>query len=148
MKKRISNRRYPPRTCKKSDCGEVFIPTNKKQVYCCAQHRIDHNNDIRDIKAQPVLELDKKLAHNQKVLEKIFTSSKRFKTTSFNLALLEYEGFNFNSSTDITINSSTSKEIHWNYHYGLETYDKTNLTFIIHHRSIINYGTTNKISNN
>ena len=45
--KRISNRTYPPKLCKKKDCNIEFIPTDGRQVYCNAQHRIDSNNDKR-----------------------------------------------------------------------------------------------------
>ena len=47
-KKRISQRVYPSRKCKQ--CGEVFIPTDARQVYCRRQHGIDFNNDLRGTK--------------------------------------------------------------------------------------------------
>ncbi len=149
MNQRKSNRRYPPRTCKKSDCSKEFVPSNKRQVYCSVQHRIDHNNDVRDARAVPVLELQRKLEHNQKVLKKIKLSIERIgNKASFNIGLLGYENYYFGYSTDIEKIKFTAREIHWNYHYGLEVQEKSTGTFIIHYREKIEYGITTKISNN
>ena len=47
IRKRHSNRVYPPRYCSKPDCGEEFVPTDARQIYCSKQHQIDANNDRR-----------------------------------------------------------------------------------------------------
>ena len=48
-RQRFSNRTYPPKLCKKQDCNTEFVPTDGRQVYCNAQHRIDSNNDKRKV---------------------------------------------------------------------------------------------------
>ena len=55
--KRISKRQYPPKTCKQ--CGEPFIPTDARTVYCRDQHRIDFNNDKRKTKTAELTNLNK-----------------------------------------------------------------------------------------
>ena len=137
-KLRPSKRVYPPRKCKKPDCGLMFTPTDKRQEFCMPQHRIDHNNDLRTVREQPLKEFGKKLAHNLEVLKKIHSSLAAIGQTSFRLQLLQYEIYNFGSFTDKTINKDTGNEIEWIYNYGLEVKDHDKKTFIIHFRKSIN----------
>jgi hypothetical protein len=132
--KRLSNRVYPPRKCKKPDCGQIFTPTDKRQEYCVPQHRIDHNNDLRVVKEQPLKLLGKKLAHNLAVLKKIHSSLSANDQTSFSIQLLQYELYNFGVYTDRSINKQTDNEIEWNFNYGIEVKDIDKKSFIIHFR--------------
>jgi hypothetical protein len=134
VRRRISNRRYPSQQCKKKDCQMSFTPTDKRQKYCCEQHRIDHNNDLRNLKAQPGIELDKKIQHNQTVLKKIFQALDTFKRTTVGIDLLIYEKYDFAYYTEKQINTGTNMAVYWNYFYGLEGRDAQKTTFIIHRR--------------
>jgi hypothetical protein len=68
VKKRISNRTYPSKLCKKEGCYTEFIPTDGRQVYCCSQHRIDSNNDKRKIVDKFESEFIKAARNNKMVL--------------------------------------------------------------------------------
>jgi hypothetical protein len=133
-KRRISNRRYPVQQCKKKDCQINFTPSDKRQKYCCEQHRIDHNNDMRNLKAQPGIELDKKFRHNQMVLKKIFETLGNIGQTTISIDLLKYENYDFEYYTQKQINISTNREVYWNYFYGIEGQNDKKTTFIIHKR--------------
>ena len=63
-RQRVSNRTYPPKLCKKPDCNFEFIPTDGRQVYCNAQHRIDSNNDKRKIIDKFESDFNKKARNN------------------------------------------------------------------------------------
>jgi hypothetical protein len=134
VKTRLSNRVYPPRKCKKSDCEINFIPTDKRQEFCTPQHRIDHNNDLRAEKEKPLKLLGKMLAHNLSVLKKIQSSLAANNQTVFSIQLLQYELYNFGIYTDKSINKNTDNEIEWNYDYGIEVKEADKKTFIIHFR--------------
>lgn len=95
--KRISNRKYPPKKCAKSDCQLEFIPTDARQQYCCYQHRIDHNNDKRKILVAQDANLFKALKHNYNVLNKIINAPFYKKYSQVNLSVLEYENFDLKS---------------------------------------------------
>ena len=133
-RKRVSHRVYPDIKCLKTDCPIVFPPSSKKQKYCCTQHRIDQNNDNRDIKAEPQIIIMKIHARNREILKKIFEACERVKNPIFNRSLLEYEGFNDKYSTTETINKETGETIRWSPDYGLECYNRKLETFIIHKR--------------
>src|SRR5437868_8543504 len=90
---RPSKRVYPPRKCKKPDCGIDFNPIDNRQKYCCAQHRIDHNNDLRSVKERPLKLLGKKLKHNLEVLKKVHSSLNANRQSTFSIQLLQYEGY-------------------------------------------------------
>lgn len=133
-KRRQSNRVYHPRKCKKPECGKIFTPTDKRQEYCVSQHRIDHNNDLRAVKDQPLKLLGKKLAYNLAVLKKIQLSLEANNQTTFSIQLLQYELYNFGFYSDKSINKNTGNEIEWNYDYGIEVKEADKKTFIIHFR--------------
>lgn len=132
--RRPSNRIYAPRKCKKTDCSVTFAPTNKRQVFCTVQHRIDYNNDLRDLKAQPLKILGKKLSHNKEVLKKIHDSLAANSKTSFSIQLLQYELYNFGIYTDMAVNQKTGKQIEWVYNYGIEGKDEDKKTLNIYFR--------------
>ena len=144
--RRPSNRVYPPRKCKKPDCDVTFTPTSKKHVYCIPQHRIDYNNDRRDIKELPLKILGKKLTYNKEILEKIYNSLAANNQTSFSIQILQYELYHFGMYTDKAVNQETGNQIEWVYNYGLEGKDAVKKTFIIHFRKTtpLQYGTSNQ----
>ena len=124
--KRISHRLYPSRKCKKTDCQIDFTPTSKREKYCCPQHRVDHNNDQRDLKAKPGIEFEKKLQHNQMVLKKIFEKLGALKLTCISADLLIYESYYFDLYTDKQINTKSGMEVSWNYYFGIEGNNEKN----------------------
>lgn len=136
-KKRISNRKYPSRECKKLGCTIHFIPTDRRQLYCCTQHRIDHNNDERTIRTTPARALNEIHKSNQQILENLYNRlvvTDKLKT--FNGELLAYLGYNWQFSTDRTRNILTNGEIIWSYHFGLEGNPDTK-TFKLHERKYL-----------
>lgn len=132
MKKRISNRKHPTRTCKKPDCKEEYTPTDKRQVYCTPQHRVDHNNDLRDLKGKPHKSLKEIVVKNQQILAKLYRLQEAKKHTRFYFQVLELDGFDVRYYTDVTISNGSS--IYWNYHYGLQGVDVEKKQFITHFR--------------
>lgn len=131
-RRRLSNRIYDGIPCKKDDCDEIFQPSDSRQKYCCPQHRIDHNNDLRKANDKELLELSKKMKHNDTVLEKIYNNQIYKKAKSVAKELLVYEGFFFNIVYEKQINTTTNKYVLWMIKYGLEAIDIENRNFIIH----------------
>lgn len=130
VKKRVSNRVYPPRIC--LQCKEKFTPTDARQVYCCEQHRIDFNND----KTKAILKYDKTLIrgvkNNYDVMSKIITSPFYQQNGKFNRSLLEYEGFDFSQYHKKVINKHTNAEILICYDLGVECSNFELKEFVIH----------------
>jgi hypothetical protein len=131
LKTRISNRRYPIRKCKKTDCKDEFIPTDARQVYCCEQHRVDHNNDKRKLKQSIDLDFLKSVKKNRAILHKIVSSDFYKKNRFVHKSLLEYEGYDFKKYHQIIINKRTQKEVQICYDYGVELLDSINQNFSI-----------------
>ena len=137
MKKRISNRKYPLRECKKKGCNTSFIPTDRRQLYCCPQHRIDHNNDERTIRSMPARAINEINGANHQILEKLYNILKeKNQLTSVVGELLTYLGYNWQFATDRTRNIKTNGEIIWSYHFGLEGNPDAK-TFTIHERKYL-----------
>lgn len=130
-KRRISNRIYPIRKCKKTDCQEDFIPSDSRQIYCCEQHRIDFNNDKRKQKEAITILFLKKIKKNGAILKKILSSSYYKKHKCVNKSLLDYEDYDFNFYHKITINYSTGNEGHICFGFALELIDPINQIFTI-----------------
>jgi len=139
-KERISNRRYPRIICKKTGCDKLFIPTDARQIYCCNQHRIDHNNDLRKTKTIHGINLQKIHLHNENILKKIYDKLSLTQYSLATMSLLEYEQYEFQYYTDRTINEETNREVLWCHNYGIEGFNKVNLNFKIQYRKIIPYG--------
>lgn len=133
LKKRISNRRYPIRKCKKPDCQVEFVPSDGRQIYCCEQHRIDFNNDRRKLKESIDTNFLKIVKKNKAILFKIASSDFYIKNSYAHLSLLEYEGYDFKIYHEMRINPTTKKEIYFCYNYGLESIDLTKRNFSIKH---------------
>ncbi len=128
--KRISQRRYPAIPCKQ--CKNQFSPSDKRQVYCQPQHRIDHNNDLRAIKEMPTKLMVKKLFSNETILKKIDHNMTILNNNTFNIDFLLLEGFDFDISSASEINRKTGGKIIWSLSYGIEGIGDDEKNFIIH----------------
>ena len=129
--RRVSNRTYPPKLCKKPDCNLEFIPTDGRQVYCNAQHRIDSNNDKRRVIDEFESDFKKKARNNKLVLIKIEKSANYIKSGVANKSLLEYEGYDFSIYHRKQIEINTRREIQICYDYGLILIDALNENYKI-----------------
>jgi len=130
VKKRVSNRVYPPRIC--LQCEEKFTPTDARQVYCCEQHRIDFNNDKTKAISKYDKILIKGIKNNYDVISKIITSPFYQQNGKFNRSLLDYEGFDFSQYHKKVINKQTNAEILICYDLGIECTNIALKEFIIH----------------
>ena len=130
-KQRVSNRTYPPKLCKKADCNLEFIPTDGRQVYCNAQHRIDSNNDNRKIIDKVESDFNKKARNNKLALMKIESSDNYIKSGVANKTLLLYEGYDFSIYHRKQIETITKREIQICYDYGLILIDALNENYKI-----------------
>lgn len=129
--KRYSNRTYPPKLCKKPDCHLEFIPTDGRQIYCNAQHRIDTNNDKRKIIDEIESDFNKKAKNNKKVLMKIEKSTPYIKSGAVNKSLLEYESYDFSIYHRKRIEKNIGREVLICYDYGLMLLDALNENYKI-----------------
>ncbi len=121
--------------CKKKGCDNSFTPTDRRQLYCCPQHRIDHNNDERAIKSMPVIALTEILKNNQRILEVAQQALTDIKDNSMLTSeCLKFIGYDWQYSTDRTKNIITEREITWCYHYGIEAENDSASRFILHYR--------------
>lgn len=116
---RVSNRTYPPKLCKKQDCNMEFVPTDGRQVYCNAQHRIDSNNDKRKVIDKTDSDFTKSARNNKQILIKISKSLTYIMTGKVSNSLLEYEGYDHSIYHRTHIDGKTKKEIKFCYNYGL-----------------------------
>ncbi len=126
IRQRVSNRTYSPKLCKKNECNLEFIPTDGRQVYCNAQHRIDSNNDKRKVIDEIEAKFNKKAKNNKQVLMKIEKSPNYLKSGVASKSLLEYEGYDFGIYHRKQIEISTNREIQICYDYGLILIDAFN----------------------
>lgn len=130
-RQRFSNRIYPPKLCKKQDCNTEFVPTDGRQVYCNAQHRIDSNNDKRKIVDKFESDFKKKARNNKLVLKKIKESAYYIELEVANKPLLKYEGYDFSIYHRKQIETNTRREIQICYDYGLILIDALNENYKI-----------------
>ncbi len=131
MRQRVSNRTYMPKLCKKPDCNLEFIPTDGRQVYCNAQHRIDSNNDKRKVIDEFESDFKKKARNNKLVLIKIKESAYYIELGVVNKPLLKYEGYDFSIYHRKQIEINTKREIQICYDYGLILIDALNENYKI-----------------
>ncbi|RAR48876.1 hypothetical protein [Flavobacterium lacus] len=131
LNKRISNRRYPLRKCKKPECKEDFVPSDSRQIYCCEQHRIDFNNDKRKLKEAINIFFLKSANSNRAILKKIKTSAFYKKHGYAYKFLLDYEGYDFTIYHCIIINKKTGREVQVCFDYTLELIDAVEEFFSI-----------------
>jgi len=94
-RQRFSNRTYPPKLCRKQECYMEFIPTDGRQVYCSAQHRIDSNNDKRKVVEKIESDFTNRAKSNEKILIKIVDSPYYIKNGFTHFIFLEHEGYDF-----------------------------------------------------
>ena len=116
---RVSNRTYPPKLCKKPDCNFEFIPTDGRQVYCNAQHRVDSNNDKRKIIDKFESDFNKKARNNERVMKKVINSKSFISSGRVSLTLLEYEGYDPSIYHISRIHEKTKREVKFCFKYGL-----------------------------
>jgi hypothetical protein len=128
---RVSNRTYPPKLCKKQDCYMEFIPTDGRQAYCTAQHRIDSNNDKRKVVDKFESDFTKSARKNKLVLIKIKESAYYIESGVANKPLLKYEGYDFSIYHRKQIETITKREIQICYDYGLILIDALNQNYKI-----------------
>ena len=131
VKNRISNRRYTGRYCKKQECNQEFIPSDARQIYCCEQHRIDHNNDKRKIVDKIENAFTKKAKNNKRILIKILSSNEYKRDGVINVSILQYEGYDFTIYHKTEFDSKTKRELKICYEYGIQLKDTENKNFII-----------------
>ena len=121
--KRYSNRTYPPKLCKKQDCNLTFIPTDGRQVYCNAQHRIDSNNDKRKVIDKIENDFISRAKSNEKILIKIIGSPFYIKNGFTHSIFLEHEGYDFETFHFIEYEEETNREIQFCYKHGIYLID-------------------------
>ena len=130
-KKRVSNRRYPLRMCKKPDCQEGFAPSDSRQIYCCEQHRIDFNNDKRKQKEAITVLFLKKVKRNEAILAKVIMSDYYIQKKGIYKSLLDYEGYDFKYYHQKIINSVTGYDSHVCFDYIIDLVDPNEQFFKI-----------------
>lgn len=123
VKKRISNRTYPSKLCKKEGCYTEFIPTDGRQVYCCSQHRIDSNNDKRKVIDKFERNFTSRVKSNEKILIKIISSPFYIKNGFTHYVFLEHEGYDFETFHFIEYDEETNREIQFCYKHGVYMID-------------------------
>ncbi len=129
--KRISNRTYPSKLCKKEGCKTEFIPTDGRQVYCCSQHRIDSNNDKRKVINKFESEFINSARNNKKTL--IFLSEKEsyLNSGTVSASLLELFDYDHSIHHRIVVDEKTKREIKFCFNYGLTPVDSEKKLFKI-----------------
>jgi hypothetical protein len=130
-RERVSNRTYPPKLCKKQDCNLAFVPTDGRQVYCNAQHRIDSNNDKRKITDKIESDFNKGAKNNKRILIKIHDSKEYLNSGVVNKSLLAYEGYDFNIYHKTLIHKIANREVKFCFDYGLMLEDTKNNNYKI-----------------
>ena len=118
-RQRVSNRTYPTKLCKKQDCYMEFIPTDGRQVYCSAQHRIDSNNDKRKVVEKIEGDFTNIAKSNEKILIKIVNSPYYIKNGFTHFIFLEHEGYDFGTFHFIEYDEETNREIQFCYKHGI-----------------------------
>ena len=131
IRQRFSNRTYPPKLCRKQECNMEFVPTDGRQVYCNAQHRIDSNNDKRKVIDKIENDFKKKAKNNKEVLIKIEKSVFYIKSRVANKTLLLYEGYDFGVYHKKDREKGTNREVLICYDYGLVLVDGNNENYKI-----------------
>ncbi|MEY2738096.1 MAG: hypothetical protein RL259_5 [Bacteroidota bacterium] len=131
VQKRISNRTYPSKLCKKEGCYTEFIPTDGRQVYCCSQHRIDSNNDKRKIVDKFESEFIKAARNNKKVLILLHEKESYLNSGIVSASLLELFDYDHSIHHRIVVDEATKREIKFCFNYGLTPVDSEKKLFKI-----------------
>jgi len=129
--KRISNRTYPSKLCKKEGCSKEFIPTDGRQVYCCSQHRIDSNNDKRKLVDKFESEFNKAARNNKWILIKISENRSYLNSKNVTASFLDFLGYDHSIHHRIVVDEKTKREIKFCFNYGLTPVDSEKKLFKI-----------------
>ncbi len=119
LRKRYSNRVYPPRYCSKLDCIEVFVPTDARQIYCCRQHQIDASNDRRKSVNSHQLVFNKVVKSNRQTLFQIFNSDEYRRNQCVHSSVLKYLNYDFDNFHLIIKDEDYGVEVKFCFEYGL-----------------------------
>jgi hypothetical protein len=119
LKKRTSNRHYPIRKCKKTDCNQGFIPSDARQIYCCRQHQIDASNDRRRSINSYELVFNKGAKNNKQTLLQIYSSEEYKKKGYVHYSVLQYLNYDFDIFHSIIIDEEYRVEVKFCFEYGL-----------------------------
>lgn len=103
----------------KLDCNLEFVPTDGRQVYCSAQHRIDSNNDKRKIVDKIESDFNKIARNNKLILIKVSMSLTFIKTGKVSATLLDYEGYDHSIYHRNHIDEKTKREVKFCFNCGL-----------------------------
>ena len=118
MSKKVSNRKYTPKSC--PQCKKSFTPTDRRQIYCCYQCRIDFNNDKRYREDAPALLLKKTLVQNERILKQGYNWLKLNKKVEIALDFLLFNGFQPGIFSGLAINQEIGTKVLWSLGYGIE----------------------------
>ena len=88
-----SKRQYPKKACANPACGSIYIPHDRRQLYCSTQCRINAANDRRYIANNTRFKDEKQTRKNNKILELIWKKLEREKQKLVSKAVLELERF-------------------------------------------------------
>ena len=119
IKRRHSNRVYPPRYCSKPDCGEEFVPTDSRQIYCSKQHQIDANNDRRKAVNSYELLFNKLVKSNRQTLFQIFNGDEYMTKGCVHATVLKYLNYDFDIFHSIIVDEYSGLEVKFCFEYGL-----------------------------
>ncbi len=123
LRKRYSNRVYPPKVCSKQSCDEEFVPTDARQIYCCRQHQIDANNDRRKQIDSFELNFNKGAKNNRKILFQVINSEEYRANGYVHSAVLKYLNYDFDNFHSIYIDEFSGVEVKFCFEYGLYLFD-------------------------
>ena len=124
MSKRVSNRKYTSKSC--SQCKKSFTPTDRRQIYCCHQCRIDFNNDKRFRVEAEALLIKKGLLKNEKTLKYAYELLKLNLTKEIAIDYLIYSGFQPGIFSGQSINREIGTKVLWSLGYGIEGIQSNN----------------------
>jgi hypothetical protein len=112
-----SNRRYPLKKCANCLCGNQFIPTDARQLYCCGQCGIDARNDRRkELNSTRFLD-EKKLRNYDLILEKLYSKMEKLKLESITIQDLTLAGID-DDTLLVEMAKNEKNAILWIYDYG------------------------------
>ena len=135
VKKRVSKRTYPERICPHT--GLKFIPTDKRQKFINEQARIDYNNDKRAVVGKTLMEHNKQIKLNEKILAQGRKRLLELGKKTLGRDLLLFSGYVFDIYSERTINNTTNKYILWAIDHGIEGIDADKESVIIRLKNTI-----------
>lgn len=102
----------------KNGCGKEFIPRDATHVHCsnACRYQWHYRNDLVEF------ELEKRLRRNVRILKKLLRH-RYYLDNRINWAFLDYEGFDFTISTQISeipVQGEPPRIITWSHNYGIE----------------------------